>query len=245
MADEKESKKPIVKKKAPISKKKKAWFQIVAPEVFGRAVIGETLVEDAKQTMGKTIGLSLMSLTGDMKKQHITVTFAVDNVAEGKGQTKAVAYDIAPASIKRLVRRGRERVDASFICETKDGVKLAIKPFLLTAYETNRSTLTAIRKYAIAFIATYVSQNDYDTVFKDAVTGKLQAGVREAVRHVYPIRASEIRMMHITKPTAKVTALPHPSINVEQIMQGSQNRGARRPPVRSEAPQQSAEAAAQ
>jgi hypothetical protein len=52
-------------------------------------------------------------------------------------------------------------------------------------------------------------------------------------------------MMHIAKPTAKVTALPHASINVEQIMQGSQNRAPRRAPVRSEAPQQSAEAAAE
>ncbi|MFA6888625.1 MAG: hypothetical protein WC254_03960 [Candidatus Woesearchaeota archaeon] len=237
MAEEKESKKPIVKKKAPLSKKKKLWFQILAPEVFGKAVIGETLVEESKNMVGKTVQLSLMNLTGDMKKQNVNVTFRINTVTEGKGQCTVISYDIAPASIKRLVRRGRMRIDASFICQTKDGVKIRIKPFLLTAYETKRSILSSIRKYAIAFIATYVSKYDYDTVLKDVISGRLQSGVKESVHCIYPIKISEIRVLNMEKETAVVTVQPHPSMDVEAIIQkGSQKRAPRPRPQRTEEP---------
>ncbi|MEK6867254.1 MAG: hypothetical protein AABX98_00385 [Nanoarchaeota archaeon] len=245
MADEKESKKPLVKKKALLSKKKKSWFQILAPDIFGKAVIGETIIEDSKQLMGKCIELSLMSLTGDMKKQNVSVTFRVDKVLEGKGHTQLISYDLSPASIKRLVRRGRMRVDASFVCQTKDGVKIRVKPFLLTAHETNKSILSSLRKYASAFIATYVSLYDYDVIFKDIVSGKLQAGVRQAVHTIYPIRSSEIRILHLLKDSIAVTALPNPNINVEKILEAaSQARQTRRPMPQRHEQQRSEEPAA-
>ncbi len=230
MTDEKEAKKLLIKKKTLLVKKKKIWFQILAPEIFGRAVIGETLVEDSKQIVGKTIQLSLMSLSGDMKKQNINITFRIDNVFEGKGQTQFVRYEFSSTSIKRLVRRGRMRVDASFVCQTKDGHKIRIKPFLLTAYETNKSIVSAVRKYASAFIATYVAAHDYASVFKDIVSGRLQGAVREAVRPIYPIRTSEIRMLHLEKESTPVTLQPNPNINVEKILEAaSQARQSRRP----------------
>ncbi len=238
MAEEKESKKPIIKKKALLSKKKKLWFQILAPDIFGKALIGETLIEESKNMVGKTIQLSLMNLTGDMKKQNVNITFRVNSVTEGKGQCTVISYDIAPASIKRLVRRGRMRIDASFVCQTKDGVKVRVKPFLLTAYETKRSILSSIRRYAIAFIATYFSKYDYNSILKDVISGRLQSGVREAVHTIYPIKISEIRVLNMEKETTAVTAQPHPTMDVEAIMQkGSQKRGPR-PRQRTEEPRQ-------
>ncbi len=228
MAEEKEAKKQLIKKKAPLSKKKKLWFQIFAPDIFGKAAIGETLVEDSKHMLGKTIQLSLMNLTGDMKKQNVNITFAIDSIEEGKGQCKLIAYEIVPTSIKRLVRRGRMRIDTSFVCQTKDGLKVRVKPFLLTSHETNRSVLTGIRKYATAFIATYFSKYDYDAVLKDIISGKLQAGIKEAVHNVYPIKISEIRILRLEKDTTPVTAQPHSTMNVDAIMlKGSQKRAPR------------------
>lgn len=235
MAEQKESKKPIVKKKAPLTKKKKVWLQLVAPALFGNAVLGETIVEEPKKMIGKTIELSLMSLTGDMKKQNVSVTFAVQNITEGKGQTQIVGYDVSPASIKRVVRRGRGRVDASFICQTKDGKKLHIKPFFLTTHETKRSILTALRKYAAGCIATYCSMYDYETVMKDIISGRLQSGLRTALHKIYPIKTSEIRMMHVAKDSAAPTIFPLQNFDVENIMKPRQYVPKRQ---RSEAPQQ-------
>ncbi|MBI5073082.1 hypothetical protein HZA99_04650 [Candidatus Woesearchaeota archaeon] len=223
MAEEKENKKPLVKKKAPLTKKKKSWFQIVAPDVFGKAALGETLVEDSKHLLGKTIELSLMSLTGDMKKQNMNVKFAVDQIMEGRGICRVVSYEIAPSSIKRMVRRGRMRVDASIVVQTKDGIKVRVKPFLLTAYETKRSLVAAVRRQVIAFVATYFANSTYDQVFKDVVSGRLQMGVREACKGIYPIRNSEIRMMTVVKDTVAVSALPSTTMNVEKIMESAQN----------------------
>lgn len=216
MAEEKEAKKLLIKKKAPLVKKKKLWLQILAPDIFGKAVIGESLVEDAKGLLGKKLHLSLMTLTGDMKKQHMSVSFVVDKIADNKGMTKIMGYEIAPASIRRQVRRGRNRVDASFVCQTKDGVKVRVKPFLLTAFETHRSKVSVIRRLIISYIATYAATYDFDVFFRDIISGKLQSRVREAVQNVYPIRSSEIRMLQVVKESTPVTALPQANLNLEQ-----------------------------
>lgn len=218
----KESKKPVVKKKAPLTKKKKVWMQLIAPPLFGRAVLGETVVEEPKKMIGKTIELSLMSLTGDMKKQNVYVTFAVQDIVDGKGQTQIVRYDVSPSSIKRVVRRGRGRVDASFICQTKDGKKIQIKPFFLTTHETKRSILTSLRKYATGCIATYCAAYDYETIMKDIISGKLQSGLRTALHKIYPIKTSEIRMLHLAKDITQPTILPVPNFDVENIMKPRQ-----------------------
>lgn len=236
MAEEKEAKKLLIKKKAPLAKKKKLWFQILAPDIFGKAVIGESLVEDVKGLLGKKIRLSLMTLTGDMKKQHISVLFLVDKIADNKGMTKIVGYEVAPASIKRQVRRGRNRVDASFVCQTKNSIKVRVKPFLLTAFETHRSKVGAIRRIITAYIATYAANYDYDAFFRDIVSGKLQSRVREAVQHIYPIRSSEIRMLQVVKENTPVTALPQANLNLEQPMHSKEKEQ----PAATEAPAQEA-----
>ena len=40
-----------------------------------------------------------------------------------RSSAQVISYEIAPSSIKRMVRRGRMRVDASIVVQTKDGVK--------------------------------------------------------------------------------------------------------------------------
>ncbi len=241
MAEQKEgkdSKKPLVKKKAPLTKKKKVWVQLLAPALFGKASLGETVVEEPKKVIGKTIELSLMSLTGDMKKQNVSVTFAVQDVADGMGQTQIVGYDVSPSSIKRVVRKGRGRLDASFICQTKDGKKIIIKPFFLTSHEIKRSILTSLRKYATACIATYCALYDYETVMKDVISGKLQSGLRTALHKIYPIKTSEIRMLHLEKDSATPTAFPIQNFDVETIMKPRQYVPKHQ--QRSEAPMQQA-----
>ncbi len=217
-ASDKDAKKKRLIKKVQITRKKKSWYPILAPQIFGRAKIGESLVDDAGQLVGRTIKLSLMTLTGDMKKQNITVGFRVDSTANNQAQTQLVQYMLVPASVKRMVRRGRTRIDASFVCQTKDGMKLRIKPFALTLNVTNRSIASNVRNHMIAFLASYAAEHDATTIFKDVVSGRLQVGLNFVARKVYPLRQTDIRVMEVVPAEMQTTAQPQKGLDIAKLM---------------------------
>jgi len=107
-------------KKAVGKIKKKTWFEIIAPKIFRNASLGETLVADKEQLIGKEITASLANITGDMKRQSTIIKFKITELKEDKAITDITGYSILLTHIKRMVRKGRERVDSSFVCTTKD-----------------------------------------------------------------------------------------------------------------------------
>ncbi len=217
------------KKAALAIAKKKNWYSIQAPDLFGRAVIGETLVDDPSALLGKHLKLSLLILTGDMKKQNTTVSFVVDHIAENKGFTRIAGYHVMPSSMKRMMRRGRSRVDASFVCVCKDGVKVRLKPFILTAYATNRSTATKLRNVASVFLATYAATQEYNTIVKDLVSGKLQGYITFVARKVFPVFTAGIRVLEVQKETAKVTVVPQSNLDIAALMKEAEASPRARP----------------
>lgn len=179
--------------------KKKRWFQLIAPKMFNNQVLGETLVAESGQMMGKSIKLSMMSLTGDMKKQHINIKFEVVGIAENNAQTRAVGYEFAPSSIKRLVRRRRKRVDDSFICSTKDNIRVRMKPFFVTRQDTNKSTLTSMRKLGKDFIAKFAKERNFDDLTYDIIDHRMQRDLKKVLSKVYPLRTCEVRTFSVVK----------------------------------------------
>ncbi|PIN79901.1 hypothetical protein COV16_01835 [Candidatus Woesearchaeota archaeon CG10_big_fil_rev_8_21_14_0_10_34_8] len=209
-------------KKTSLTKKKKTWHSIVAPDIFGKAQIGESLIDEPSILMGKTVQLSLMTLTGDMKKQNITIKFAVDNIKENRGHTRVLSYNIVPASIKRMVRRGRSRIDASIVCKSKDNVKIRIKPFILTLNLTNRATATRIRNHVVTFLATYITNKDYNTVFKEVVSGKLQMYMTYVARKVYLVKTCGIRTVEVVKDDINTTVVPQENLDIEKLIKAAE-----------------------
>lgn len=227
------------KKAALAAAKKKTWYQIHAPDLFGKAVIGETLVEDSSALLGKHIDLSLLILTGDMKKQNTLVSFVVDHIAENKGFTRIVGYHVMPSSMKRMMRRGRTRVDASFVCVCKDGVKVRLKPFIMTAYATNRSTAAKLRNVVSVFLATYAATQEYNTLVKDIVSGKLSGYITFVGRKVYPVFTAGIRTLEVQKETVKVTIAPQADLDVVALLKAAEAAPkARMRPARAQSEQQ-------
>ena len=99
------------KKVARSSKIKKKWYKIVAPKVYHEQVIGESFLGDASKAIGRTVPANLSNLTGDMRQQNTTLKFKINTVTDDKLYTELVGYDVANASMKRLVRRNRDTIN--------------------------------------------------------------------------------------------------------------------------------------
>lgn len=204
-----------VKLKQEASWKRKRWLPIVAPELFNHALLGETMVVEPAEMVGKTINLSLMTLTGDLKKQSINVMFKVVGTHDNKAITEVVGYALSPSSIKRFVRRGRARIDTSFVCKTADDKAVRIKPFIVTAFDCSRSLASAIQKRTIECLVREVTKKEYKHVVRDLVEGRLQSRLYDALKKITPLKIASIRIFEIVDPK---------KVKVVEVTGGKQER---------------------
>lgn len=176
-------------------KKEKKWYEILASKHFNNITIGESVAYGDKDIIGRVVNVNLGSLTRDMKLQNIKLKFRVNEVKENKAYTEVKGYGLAGSYIKRVVRVGRSRVDDSFLVSTKDGVKLRLKPLILTKHKAQRKVLTELRKLVNKDFVDYIKKETYDKFVSDLMSKKLQRDLRNKLSKIYPVSIVEVRMM--------------------------------------------------
>ena len=173
--------------------KKKQWYHIIAPKQFEEVVIGETLVSEPKDMLGKTLSHSLMNLANDIKRQNINIHFKITEVDGNRGKTRIVGYEIVHSSVKRFVRRNSEKMDLSFTCETADNVLLRIKPLVITRADVKGSVAAKMRNMIVQMLVKTIRKMNYDDVMRDLISHKLQSDMRAIFSKIYPLKVCEIR----------------------------------------------------
>lgn len=175
----------------------------MAPKLFNERVIGESPALEPNMMLGRTIQTNLTNLTGDIKKQHIEVTFEVDKVMGDTAYTFVRSFEMNPSSMKRFVRRGKKRVDDSFKCRTSDGKTIIVKPFLVTKSMTTNSITTKLRKTAKDFLIRSIIGITYDQVCNDFVFYNIQKSLKALLNKIYPLKICEIRALILAKTAGK------------------------------------------
>ena len=182
-------------KKSKVVKKK--WYKIVAPKVFNNTLVGETYVSSVEQVVGKIMKVNLMELTRDHKKQKQNIKLEVTEVISDVGQTKPVYYEIMPSAVKRMIRRGKSKIDTSIICTSKTNEAIRIKPIIITNYNATKNVQTDLRKAAESTITDYIADSNFDRVFSDVINFRLQRILREKLKKIFPVKICDIRMLKL------------------------------------------------
>ena len=177
--------------------KKKQWYPILAPKQFDNVVIGETLVYEPNQMLGKTLSHSLMNLINDTKRQNINIHFKVVEVEGNNAKTSIIGYQIIPSSIKRFVRRNSEKMDMAFTCETADNVLLRVKPLVITRGDVKGSIAAKLRNNIVSFLVKTIKKMTYDEIINDLISRKMQDIMRANFNKIYPLKVCEIRYLGV------------------------------------------------
>ena len=185
------------KKQVKKVQKKKRWISIIAPKVFREIVIGESPVYDPKEMVGKKLKINLMTLIRDPKKQNINITFLINGVKGDSVVTEIHGYEMTHSSLKRMVKRRREKIDDSFVCKTKDDKIISIKPLIIPNGKINRSVATAIRNTARYNVAKILQTKVFDELISELMSGRFQVKLKEEIKKVYPPRVIEIRKVNV------------------------------------------------
>src|SRR3989338_3478855 len=177
--------------------KKKRWVEVVSPQLFRNEIIGEIPVFEPRTLEGKLMTVNLMTLTKDMKRQNASIKFLLTSVKGDKASTETYGYYLSPTSMRRMVRRGKEKIGFSAVYMTADNKRIRIMPVIIPVTKVKGSVAAAYRKHATNFFFTYASKVSFDEMIRDLITTKLQKELKNELKKIYPVKILEVAKLHI------------------------------------------------
>lgn len=180
--------------------KAKGWYTVHAPEMFNRAVLGETPAEDEGKLEGRVTEVTVQDLTGDFSKMHVKVQFRLDGVAGSEVSTSYVGHDMTTDYVRRLTRRKRSRVDGTFQVQTKDGTILRVKPMAITDRRIQGSKQAAIRRIMHRVLYERARETPLPDFVKAMILGELARDIATACKTIQPIFRVEVRSSELLRP---------------------------------------------
>lgn len=181
------------KKQTKTKVKKKKWVPVLAPSIFNNVLLGETHVIEDDQVTKKHITLNLMPIMNDMRKQSFEARFKVVSLKEGKADTALVGLRMVPSALKRLIRRGRNKIEDSFLAKLKTGQIVRIKPVVVTHTSCSKGAQTAIRLAMKAKLKELLKTTNLDAFVKEIVDNKLGRILKGVANEHHPTRSVDIK----------------------------------------------------
>ncbi len=177
--------------------KAKQWYNLVAPEMFGKANIGETVADVPEKLMGRIIEVTLGELTNDLSKQNIKLLLKVDSVGGDSAYTKFTGHQLTQDYLRSLVKRQTSNIETNISVKTKDNYTIRVKPSCFTIKRARANQVKAIRVIMNNVIINRAKELDMEQFVQEIVTGKLSASIYHDVKPVYPLRRVEVRKTEV------------------------------------------------
>lgn len=182
-----------------VRKGKKTWTKIVGPAHFKNTDLGESYVYSPQDLVGKKIKVNLSTLENDPRKQNVSIGLKIKEIKGAQVAAETISYEVLPAHVKRMVRTSKDKIDDSFIAICKDKTRVRVKPLVLTRSKTSNAVLTALRKGIKEGFIQKTEKLNFNELLREVISGKMQMGLRNEMKKVYPLSAFEIRKLEVVK----------------------------------------------
>ncbi len=174
--------------------KKKKWFNV---ELEFPSQQVDILLDNPEEVNEKD-KVILLDLTRFLKGKVAEAKYKVI-MKNSKLFGKIFYFRLIQTYVRRLVRKGTSYAEDSFVTETKDKVKVRIKPLLVTRKKVPRSLLRSLRNTAREFIVQYAKNKSRKELFEDIIMYNLQKEMIKILKKIYPLSVCEIRMAVVEK----------------------------------------------
>ncbi len=192
------SRKPRPEKRAP-----KTVYTIYSPEYFGYKEIGTTWAVSPDQVIGRTLWVSLYTLTGDFSKQYLLIKFKIVRVKDAVAETVFYGHEYGREFVRSLVRRGSSRIDMIVNLVTKDGFQLRVQATAFTLKRIGKHSWKArmIRKVMKNVLENAAKELTLAQLAQEMVLGKTASDIYQEAKKITVLR-------HVGVIKSKVLKIP-------------------------------------
>ena len=212
---------PKRKKSKEGKKKVKKWFTVTCPLMFSNNSLGEVPTTELNNLLHRQMTLNLSACTRDFRHQDTSVSFRITNLSGNVAEAEIISYKLAPASLKRIVRRKTDRVDLITQVTIKDNVKVVAKIVVMTLNNTYHGVRNKLRAAAEISFKEVVKNKSYVEIVQSLIQNRLPRELKKIITKVFPTRfvvikeftilgkpkKSEVKVKPVEEPEEKPTEL--------------------------------------
>ncbi|HYU06802.1 MAG TPA: 30S ribosomal protein S3ae [Thermoplasmata archaeon] len=177
--------------------KAKVWYNLLAPEMFNKQLLGETPTDTPDKLVGRVTEVTVQDLTGDFSKMHIKLAFRVSHVQGQDAQTQFVGHDMTSDYIRRLTRRKRTRTDLTVDVVTKDAWNVRVKPMAITDRRIQSSKQRVIRAIMAKTVSDVATKQSIGEFVKGIISGDLAKTIALGCKPIHPVSRVEVRKSEV------------------------------------------------
>ncbi len=179
--------------------KSKIWYDIMAPDMFNRQKVAETLADDPSKIIGRVAKVTVQDITGDFSKMHIKMSFKVNDVRGTEAHTYFIGHDMTSDYVRRMTRRRKSKIDTIVDAKTRDDFIIRLKPLAISNRRVRSSQQSAIRLAMENVIGEFTTNKNLDEVVKAIISGQLAKQAAVACKPIQPLQRVEIRKSEVLK----------------------------------------------
>jgi len=172
-------------------KKRKKFFDVEIPLIKKNTQLQAYSINELKGRFMK------YDLTRMLRGKGMILNLKVD-VEDEKAIAIPRGMQLMPYFLKRMVRKGTNYVEDSFLVECKDA-EIRIKPFLITRRKVPRAVRKALRNKAKEELIKYIENKKSEELFEEIITNQIQKNLSLKLKKIYPLSLCEIRVFKIEK----------------------------------------------
>lgn len=199
MAEEKPKKTRASARKIKDRWKAKGWYNLLAPDMFNKQLLGETIADEPGKLMGRIAEVTVQDLTGDFSKMHIKLQFKVHHIQGQDALTQFVGHGMTSDYVRRLTRRKRTRTDGTFDVTTKDAWRVRVKPMAIADRRIQSSKQRVIRQTMERIVREAAASLSMGEYVKVMISGELAKNIAVACKPIQPITRVEVRQSEVLK----------------------------------------------
>ena len=197
-------------------KQQKRWYDVLAPEMFDREQLGETLADEPDKALGRTIETTLGDLRNDASENNTKLTFKITEVASDTAYTEFIKHELTRDYLRSLVRRGSSKIEAYITVLTTDDYRVQIQPAAFTTKSADESQEKAIRRTMIDLVRESARERTFEDLVDSIVEGRLSSAIYTEAKTIYPLRRVEIQKATLEAHPEEVAAEEEVSVDVDE-----------------------------
>ncbi|HKL23391.1 MAG TPA: hypothetical protein VJ895_01435 [Candidatus Nanoarchaeia archaeon] len=173
------------------AKRKKRFYTVEMPLIKRQTQLQGYEAKDLENKYIK------YDLTRILKGKSMIITFKTKLEGE-ELLTIPKELKLLPFYLKRMVRRGTNYVEDSFLTECEDA-QIRLKPFLVTRKKVSRAVRKALRNKIKEELVEWTKNENSEKLFEDIIKNKIQKELSVKLKKIYPLSLCEIRVIKVEK----------------------------------------------
>jgi len=175
---------------------KRSFFEVSAPLTSTKIAL---YAASADELVGKLI---ILDLTRSLRGKSLVLKLRVKKVGD-KLEGEAISLELVGSFIRRMIRKGIDYVEDSFVAECKDG-KAVVKPFMITRNKVSRAIRKSLRDSARKSLEAHFKTREIKELFSEIISNRIQKELSLKLKKIYPLALCEIRRFEVVEEKKQI-----------------------------------------